>query len=153
MALYLGDGQLGTTAATLLGAAGGGDERHVAVTLFNRAAADQEVVLRVTRAGSTARQIVGATLKEGDSLYLRGVPLDPTDVLSGYATGAAAVDYLISRSASAEPFTVFMRDAIGAPKISSEVKVTITDDRGLTAGEWLIASLLEECRDLLQKIA
>lgn len=149
MALVLADGQLSASAATVLGTAG--VERIVAVTLYNTMATEQTVSLTVTRSGSTARTIVRGVLKEKESLYVQGLPLDPSDVLAGSATSAAVVDYLVT--ASAGQFAIFARDKNGAPKASVDVTLETTEKIGLTYDGIVLSGQLEEIRNLLMKIA
>ena len=151
MALYIADGQLGASSATLVGA--GGNERTIAITLFNSSAVEQTVVLTITRSGSTARTIVRATMEQYETLYVRGVPLDPSDILAGYSTGASVVDYLISHAASSEPFSILNRDESGAPKASTEITVETTEKFGLTRDGITIAGLLEDLKKIAMKIA
>lgn len=150
MALNLADGQLGSSSAALLSA--GTEERVVAVTLFNTVTSEQTIVLTNTRSGSSARTFVRAKLKQYQSLYVRGIALDPSDSLAGYSSSAEAVDYLVCKS-NTEPFSVSIRDADGTPKASTDVTLSTTEKATPTVGEVIIAGWLEECRDLLLKIA
>ena len=149
MALNLADGQLAATSTTILGATG--NERLVAVTLHNAAATKQTVVLTVTRAGSTARTIVYAVLKQYETHYIRGIPLDPSDILAGYATGANSVGYLVNHSP--EPFAITARDEEGSPKASGALTVTLPDGGGIDAGTLALIGLAEEIRALMLKVA
>ena len=158
MALLLADGQLAATASTILGI--GTHERIVAITLYNAVASEQVVTLRVSRAGSTARKIAGATLKESEALYVVGLPLDSSDVLSAVASNAEAVDYLVT--ASSGQFAVFARTANGAPKMSEDIEeVTAAAaqesssgaDTDIPAWAAIQIGLLEQQRDLLLKIS
>lgn len=148
MALLLADGQLGASVATVLGTANG--ERCVGLFLVNVAEQDQEVFLYVTRS-STARLVVHGVLKKYEACHVNGLRLDPSAVLSGYASGAASVDYTVATSEG--PFAVTFRDANGAPKTSQALEVTLPESDDLSAGEVKISGLLEECRELLAKIA
>lgn len=129
MSAFIADGQLAATTSPLLGVQA--FPSLVNVTLFNRGTANETVYLTITRSGSTARVLASAILQPNESLYAMGIGLQPTDVLSGYSTDAASVDYLVSNAPDLG-FVVFGRDATGAPKG---------------------ASLLMEVRDLLWKIA
>lgn len=149
MALNLADGQLAASSATILGPATA--ERTVAITCFNTAAQEQTVVFTMTRSGSSARTIARAVLEQYEALYLEGVQMDPSDLLAGYATGASAVDYVASLST--KPFSITVREATGAPKVSQVVTVTLPENLGLTAGEVEITGLLGQMVELLQKIA
>lgn len=149
MSLSLADGQLSATSATILGA--GTAERSVAVTLHNVAAQEQTIALTITRAGSSARTVARAKLKQYQTLYVRGLPLDPSDILAGSATGPSSVDYLVN--VSHEPFSITIRDADGSPKASSSIEVEVTESHGLTRDGVVLMGLLEEIRDVLLKIA
>lgn len=144
MSLLLADGQLAASSAEILGVGTG--ERIVGLTLFNTSAMAQEIVLTVSRSGGTARQIYAATLEEDESLHISGLPLDAGDSLSGYASGAAAVDYVAMRSSGA--FNVLARGANGTPKQSAAISLETTEKVGLTLGELTIVGLLEEIRDI-----
>lgn len=147
--LTLADGQLGASSATILGV--DGSQRVVAVTLHNTAAAEQTVALTVTRSGSTARTIVRVKLKQYETLYVRGLGLDPSDILSGSASAASAVDYLVS--ASDEPFSIYSRDAEGATKGTASIEVETTEKFGLSRDGIVLAGLLEDIHAVLLKIA
>lgn len=147
----LADGQLAAASGTLL--TNGTVERLVSLILVNTIAVEQTVVLTVTRSGSTARYILRAKLTQYQQLHLRGLPLDPSDVLAGYATSASAVDYIVSLASSSEPFNVLIRDADGSPKASADVTLTTTEKAGLTMDGVVLSGLLQEVRDALLKIA
>lgn len=149
MALLLADGQLAASSETLLGVAA--NERTVAVTLFNTAAQEQSVSLTVTRGGSSARTVARAELKQYESLRVNGLPLDPSDVLSGSADGAAAVDYVVMVGSG--PFSVTAHESTGAAKASGSVTVDVTEKFGLTRDGVALSGLLEEIRDVLLRIA
>lgn len=152
MPLALADGQLAAASATILGAASG--ERTVGLTLFNTSASAQAVTFAVTRVGSTARTVARIKLeKKYESAYINGLPLDPSDLLAGYATYATSVDYLIHQQLAGTPFEIIVRDENGFPKASAEIEITTTENFGLTRDGIVISGLLEEVRDLLAKIA
>lgn len=150
MALGLANGQLSAASATVLGA--GTAERTVALTLYNTSrSVVQEVILTVSRQGGTARTVFRAKMQGRETWYLDGVKLDPADVLAGYATYAAAVDYDVTVGQG--PLTVWARDEDGAPKQSTDVELTLTEKASLTVGEVRMIGLLEEIRDGVFKIA
>ena len=149
MSLALANGQLGASSATILGVATG--ERTVKVTLYNTGSIGQTIILTMARDGGTARTIFRAVMARFETCELAGVQLDPSDVLAGYATGAGAVDYDVTRYVGS--FGIFARDENGAPKASKDITVTTTEKFGLTRDGIVIAGLLEEVRDLLAKIA
>lgn len=151
MALLLADGQLGITSATILGAGDG--DRIISATFFNTAAAEQEITLTLTRSGSSARQFCHAKLKENEALYITGLSLDPSDILAGYTTGTASVDYLITRTPGAQQFGMLIRAEDGTPKQSADIEINTTEKFGLTRDGVVLSGLLEEVRDLLLKIA
>ena len=148
--LLLADGQLAAASATILGA--GTVERLVSLVLFNTNAAEQEIVLTLTKLDGTARRLCGGTLKEDESLFITGLPLDPSTVLAGYASGSGAVDYLVMNSPPA-PFAVSSRGADGTPKQNAAIDVSVSEKAALTYDGMAITGLLEEVRDLLLKIA
>lgn len=150
MALNLADGQLAAISATILAA--GTNERIVSATFANTVAREQEIFLFLTRSGGTARQIFHGKLKEDETLYLHGLALDTSDVVSGYASGASSVDYVITHTPNAQ-FSVLIRGADGSPKQSAEIEINTTEKFGLTQGEVKIVGLLEEMRDALLNIA
>lgn len=150
MALSLADGQLAASTATILPA--GTDERTVAVMLFNTTSQSQAVTLTVTRASSSARTIARVTLAEKyESAYVVGIPLDPSDVLSGYTTYASSVDYVVTASTGA--FNIIVRDADGSPKASADVELQTSEKASLTIDGVVMSGYLEEIRDVLLKIA
>ena len=148
-ALNQADGQLAASTATILGV--GTAERTVGIALFNTAAQTQTVILTLTRTGGTARSIARAELKENEALYVDGIQMDPSDVLSGYASGASSVDYLVSLSS--KPFGITTRDATGVAKASQAITLTIPTSTDLDAGQVEMVGILEEIRDVLLKIA
>lgn len=143
MALVLADGQLGSSSATVLSVGTG--ERVVTILLFNTNAVTQKVYLSVARAGGTERQFFQCELEQYETAQINGLVLDPSDVISGYATSASVVNYQISIS---QPYSVQMRDAKGATKQSSELSVTLPDESGYSSAEVKIIGLLEEIRDI-----
>lgn len=150
MALLLADGQLGASSGTILGIATG--ERTVAVTLHNTSeGVEQTVALTVTRSGSSARTVARALLKGRWTLYVVGLPLDPSDVLSGSASYGSTVDYLVAQSAG--PFGIFARDKNGAPVPNGDIELTVSEKFGLSRDGMEIVLRLDEIRDLLLKIA
>ena len=150
MSLLLADGQLAAASATILGAGGG--ERIASIVLLNTSAIEQEIVLTLAREGGTARQFASATLKENESLYITGLPVDPSTVLAGYATGGGVVDYLVMSSPLA-PFSVMTKAADGAQKQNAAVEISVSEKAALTYDGVAITGLLEQVRDLLLKIA
>lgn len=151
MPLNLANGQLGSSSATVLGA--GTDLRTVAIALFNTAVTEQTIYLAVSVAGGTARTLIRIKLAQYQAAYVRGVRLDPSDLLTGYSSSATSVDYVITQMADADPFSVVVLDSDGTRKQSTDVTLTTTEKEGLTMGEVAIVGLLEECRNLLLKIA
>mgnify|MGYP001612439515 FL=1 len=144
------DGQLPAASGTLLGAEA--FERTAAVKLFNTSSAKTEKIhLFLTRTGSSARQFARAELGPYESMYLDGIAMDSSDILTGYASDAATVDYVVSRGGG--QFAITVRDKTGAPKASSLVEVTIPDKAGLTEGEVKVSGQLEEIKNVLLKIA
>lgn len=107
--LTLADGQVGTTAATLLSGADAPPTGRVDVVLQNTTSAVQTVVLTYTRAGGTARRLARFVLEENQQAVYRGVPLQPDDTLLGVTTTASVVDYLIfasdAKTLSSETYT------------------------------------------------
>lgn len=144
----LADGQLGASAATLL--SGADFDGNVQLACHNTAAAKQTVVINFQRAGGTARRIARAVLEQDESLFVTGIALQPDDTLLGYATGASAVDYMVTLSAG--PFSIYTRAATGAPKAAPGLSVTLPV-QGIDEGTLVVIGLLEEVRDLLAKIA
>ena len=145
----LSDGQLAATSTTILTAPGGGSV--VGVSLNNVAYSQQIVLLHVTRPGGTARRIMRIVLEKNESHYVVGLPLSPSDTLSGESTSAEAIDYVVALSSG--PFSMFTRDASGFPKNSSALEVSLPDDGNLTGGDVKVIGVLEEIRDVLLKIA
>lgn len=148
MPLALADGQLAASSATVLGA--GSAERNVMVTLHNTSAVTQTVVLSVSRNGGSSRTIFRGKLEQYETTYIDGISLNPADVLSGYATGASAVDYDVTTSKGS--FGVFARDAEGAAKQGASLEVTLPDESGYSAAEVKIIGLLEDIRAIGLKI-
>ena len=144
------DGQLAAASATLIGAEA--FERTLAIKLFNTSSAKTEKVnVLLTRSGSSARQFARAELGPYESMYIDGIAMDPSDVMTGYASDAAMVDYIISRGGG--EFSITVRDKTGAPKASSLVEVTIPDKAGLTEGDVKVSGQLEDIKNVLLKIA
>ena len=152
MALLQAEGQLPSSSTTLLAASATGGERVVSGIFYNTSATEQTIILSLTPCGSTARTICRFKLERYEAAYVSGVTVDPAMLLSGYATSAAAVDYVITASPAAQ-FNILIRGADGTPKQSAEVTLTTTEKEGLTLGELMIVGVLEEMRDLLRVIA
>lgn len=112
--LTLADGQLGTTAATLLSGADA-VAGSVSAVFTNTSAAEQTVILTFRRSGGTARRIARAVLAEHEQLRLDNLPMQPDDTLLGYTSNASAVDYLVvSGDGGAMRLTPY--GATGSPK-------------------------------------
>lgn len=145
----MADGQLSASSSTLIGV--GTAERVVTLTMFNTSlSAKQEIFLTVTRSGSSARVVAHAILEGQESLIVKGLPLDPSDVLAGYASSATTVDYIISQGSG--PFAIETRDKTGAPKVSQSITVTLPE-RGIGQGDTEIIARLDDIKELLMKIA
>lgn len=147
--LNVADGQLASSSTSLFTAPSEG--AVVQITLTNTGATSQTILLKITRPGSTARRIVRIVLEKDESHYIVGLPLSPSDVLSGETSSAGAVDYVVGLGTG--PFSMLTRDANGSPKASAALKVTLPEDNNLTPGEIEIVGLLEDIRDVLMKIA
>ena len=120
MSEILADGQLAASSGTLEGA--GPNPRVVAVSLFNTNTAAETATLTVSRNGGTARKIFSTSLAAGESAIVSGISLGPADVLSGLATDASKVDYLVFTSRD-DVLNVRVFDANGAAKSSSSALV------------------------------
>ena len=92
--LTLADGQLPTTAATLVS---GGDvpNHHVSGVFANVSTYDVTVTITFKRAGGTARRIAYAVLAPNESLRLNDQPIQGDDTLLGLASVATAIDYVL----------------------------------------------------------
>lgn len=152
MGLGLADGQLAATSTTILGAADHPSiERVVTIFLFNTRASEETCWLQVSRSGGSLRTAARVVLdQQYDSVYVKNLPLDPGDVLSGYASLGSSVDFLVYRSTGA--FGIEMRDPNGLPKQSASVTLTTDEKAALTVGELQIAGLLEQIRDVLYEM-
>jgi hypothetical protein len=149
MALVLANGQLAASSATILGAADA--ERTVAITLFNTSSQVQNITIAVTHGNVTVTVARVKLQKKYESAYITGLPLDPSSLLVGYATYAAAVDYFITRTPGA--FSIQKRDEDGNPKGTAEIELQTNERSTLTIDGIVISTLLEEMRDLLLKIS
>lgn len=116
------DGTLATESATLLGA--DRYQRVVSLILFNDSRFKQTVWLTLTRAlpyPSETRYQARAELESYESITVRGIGMDETDVLAGWATGGGRVTYVITQSIESEQgvplsekFQIEKRTATGA---------------------------------------
>ncbi len=114
MAQYntLADGQLGTASTSVLSSSSlRNAEQVVGGTFVNVGTHQEKVVLQVSRAGGTARQIHQSVLQVGDSLSMTGLPLQSGDTLNAYTSNASSVDYLITDSKG--PLAFVHLDACG----------------------------------------
>ena len=131
--LTLADGQLGTTAATVIAGATVPAGTRLDVILQNTSAVTQEVVLTFQRAGGTARRVTRGVLAENEQLMLTGLPIQPDDTLLGVTTGSTAVDYLVLASSS-NVLAIQTFDANGTARtsISNESTTETIDGRTST---------------------
>ena len=114
----LADGQLGTTAASLIDPtlvpAGA-----VTVVLSNIASTDETVILTFQRAGGTARRLARRTLAQHQQLIIKNLPIQPSDSLLGVTSNAGAVDYVVVTADDSGPFHIQAMSAQGEPIQSS----------------------------------
>lgn len=146
MSLNLANGQLAATSGTLLGLAPPDIRRtYVSVKLYNSSGASTEtVILTVAVAGGAARGLVRIDLAPYETLQVDNLALDDADILAGYASDAATVDYVVSQGNGGE-FNVQSLDVNGAAKqvssgvsgnqsIGGALTVTSTSASALTVG-------------------
>lgn len=113
--LTLADGQLGTTAATLLSGADAPQSGRVDVVLSNTGTSEETVVLTFQRSGGTARRLARLVLNANEQAHVRGVAVQPDDTLLAVTSTASAVDYLVTASGAAT-LTVDVLDGAGTSK-------------------------------------
>ena len=152
MALVLSDGQLTTSSATLVTATG---SQYIALTFFNTSeSATATVRLTLARRGGTARNFAIGELGPLEAMYVRGIGLDPSDTLAGYADLNSLVDYLAFWDRDDSDFLIFTRAADGSPKSSTTSSTSESEeDAGPDQGQVENLKVLNEIRDLLMKIA
>ena len=149
MSAILAVGQLAASSAALLMPSV--ERPAVSVTLHNTGSTDQEVTLLVTRSGSATSQVIDhATLAAKETRRVRGIALDPSDTLAGYATSGSMVDYV---AAAGDGITAATTQADGAPQASDAVAVTVSEQASLTQGDIEIVKRLDRQIELLLKIS
>lgn len=94
--LILANGQLGTTAATLLSGAAAPSEGLVNVVLNNTGTNEETILLTLQVRGDTARRIARIVLQENQAAHVRGIPLGFEDTLLAVTTTASVVDHLVT---------------------------------------------------------
>lgn len=94
--LTLANGQLETTAATLLAGSAAPSEGLVNVALNNTGSSEETVLLTLQVRGGTARRVARVVLNENEAAHVKGVPLAAEDTLLAVTTTASAVDYLVT---------------------------------------------------------
>ena len=153
MALVLSDGQLSTTSATLVTATG---SQYIALTLFNTSeSATVTVRLTLARSGGTARNFAIGELGPLEAMYVRGIGLDPSDTLAGYADIASTIDYLAFWDRDDSDFLIFTRAADGSPKSSSTSSSSSESEENAAPDQGQVEMIkrLDTVIDLLTKIA
>lgn len=153
MALVLNDGQLTTSAASLVTLATA--SQYLGLTFFNRSSnVTQTVIVQLTRtAAGTARTIMRAVLLPYEALYVRGIGVDREDTLAAYSTQANIVDYTVFIDREESDFSVWTTGADGTRKASTTVSVEVPESRGPDEGQKEMIDLLREAVGLLRKIA
>lgn len=131
--LTFADGQLGTTAATILAGSSVPAGTRLDVILQNTSAVTQTVVLTFQRAGGTARRVARGVLAENEQMHVLGLPIQPDDTLLGVTTGSLAVDYLVTASGS-KALAIHTLDANGSPRqsLTNESTTEAVDGRAST---------------------
>lgn len=152
MALLVADGQLGSSSATLLSTSTSGSDRIVSMTLFNTGASEQTINLAITPSSGTSRSLCRFKLEQYEQAYVSGISIDPASILTGYASYASAVDYLIALSPSAQ-FNILIRGPDGTPKQSADIDLEITDNHRLTMDAVFLGQKLDAVLAELMKIA
>ncbi len=138
----LADGQLAAAAATLLGTDTAG--RVVTIICHNGSATLTETVrLLVSRGGGTARNVARAILAPHEQLCVVNLCLDPSDVLSGFTTDAATVDYLVQTGSGGSTFQTYSLDVYGALKQGALIasNQTISGNQSVTGNLSLTGTL------------
>lgn len=123
--LTLADGQLASSAATVLDVAADGMDRVVNASFRNTSTTLTETVaLTLTpTGGSTARSVVRAVLSPNETLVVTGLGVGAGAVLKGSATDASTVDYVVQR-AMPGPYDVRTYDASGLLKMTGNTSTT-----------------------------
>lgn len=115
-ALTVSDGQLGTTAATLLsGVSMPTDGRRLDIVIQNTGPNSEVVLITFQRAGGTARRLARAVLEENEQLIINSLPVQGDDTPLGRTTTASVVDFMTMISAGG-PFRIEVLSANGTGK-------------------------------------
>lgn len=130
----LADGQLGTTAATLLSGVDAPALGHVEVVLQNTGDTEETIVLTFRRSGGTARRLVRLVLQANEQAFVRGVAMQPDDTLLAVTTTASTVDYLVVAS-GAKSLTAEVLDAAGTSKGVTTLRKMLVGIEQLVGGE------------------
>ena len=127
------DGQLATTAASILSGADvpGG---YVEVLLSNTGTSEETVILTYQRAGGTARRLARVVLQGDEQAVVVGIAMQPDDTLLGVTTTASVADYLIFETPPAT-FRVDVLDPEGTGKGVTAIRKVLTGIQYLTDGE------------------
>lgn len=147
----LADGQLTGSSATLVTATG---SQYVSLSFFNTSvSATVAVTVTLQREGGTARTFLRVELGPYEGLYVRGLPLDPTDTLAGYADATSLIDYIVGWDRDDSDFLVFTIDKTGATKTATEVTVNSEAEEKPDAGQVEMIELLKEMRAAIWRLA
>ena len=109
------DGQLGTTAATLLAGTSAPPGNRVDIMLRNTGTAEETIQLTLSVGGGTARNLPQIVLDEDESAIIHGLAIQAGDTLTAVTTNASVVDYVVSASARSG-FSIEVLDYKGTGK-------------------------------------
>ena len=152
--LTLADGQLGTSAASVLSGADA-PSGVVSGIFHNTSDVEQTVLLTFKRSGGTARRLVRAVLLENEQLIVSNLPMQPDDTLLGRTTTASTVDYLIYSATRGGQFGVVCLGADGLTKqelsTAATTALTVVGDMDIVESP-SVEVLLSEQNSLLRRL-